>query len=121
MKLPLLLMSTILLSACGKPDGIADADYEKYKELAAPKILYACHAPPWVDPKEMEMCNQKYLGESKDPQKHLACVKDVFQNPQKVVTYGYAAGVGFAVTYNKLLADAQAECRGKLEVLESKS
>ena len=33
-----------LLAACdGKPSGVSDEFYEKYKQLGAPKILYQCN------------------------------------------------------------------------------
>ena len=109
-----MLIVTVLLVACGNPGDISDAEYAKYKELAAPKILYACHAAPRPD---TISCN-KLLPDAK---KHLSCLEDVMKNSKGEVSVGYSAGVGFAVTYNKLLADAQASCDGRLEVLKSES
>lgn len=38
--IPVLAMAA--LAGCGNPGGISDEHYEKYKALAAPKILYSC-------------------------------------------------------------------------------
>ena len=114
MKPHLILMMTILLTACGNPGDVTDAEYATFKGLAAPKILYACHSTPRFD---TIPCNE-FLP---DANKHLSCLKTAMENPKSEVTVGYAAGVGFAVTYNKLLTDAQASCFGTLKVLESKS
>ncbi len=42
MKRLLAFTAIVLLSACGKPSGISDEEYAKYKEFGAPKILYSC-------------------------------------------------------------------------------
>ena len=119
MKVPLLVAITVMLSGCGNPGDISDAEYAKYKELAAPKILYACHLNfKDISPKKLATCEQEYKA---DPKRHLECVNKVVDTAERVKRFGYAAGIGFAVTYNSLLADAKAECSGELKVLKSKS
>lgn len=82
----------LVLSGCGNPGGISDADYKEYKELGAPKILYSCL--------EMPM-----FGTDKEPN----------------VTTSYVAGVGVNSTYNKILGDAKTRCNGEFKILDSKA
>ncbi len=117
--------AALLLSACGNPGGISDLDYAKYKELGAPKILYSCTRERSLDATAALQCV-----EIKDMDKELACLEKTLSDAKKpIIDVGYAAGVGVAVTYNKLLADAKAVCdrdssrfsKGEFKVLESKS
>lgn len=112
-------LSALSLAACGNPGGISDSDYAKYKELGAPKILYSCNRGQALaaDPKEILEC----LKMKDDPAKELACVEKAKRDPKPIIDVGYVAGIGSAVTYNKLLSDAKAECSGEFKVLDSKS
>lgn len=89
----------LTLTACGNPGGLSDIEYAKYKELGSPKILYSCiqMENPDEDPKAYRLC----LAHIDQVQKNT-CVKN-FERERKPVTHtGYAAGIGVAVTYNKL-------------------
>lgn len=109
----------LLLSACGNPGGISDSDYAKYKELGAPKILYSCHKGETlgVDLDAVVECFKF----KDDLDKELACTEKAKREIKPIIDVGYAAGVGVAVTYNKLLSDAKARCKGEFKVLDSKS
>jgi hypothetical protein len=95
----MIIFGALLLAACDNPGGISDADYAKYKEYGAPKILYSCTTPGKLeyDPKE----KGSKIGK-----------------PETSV--GYTAGIGVGATYNKLLGDAKKECNGEFKVLDSK-
>lgn len=118
--------AAFFLSACGNPGGISDSDYAKYKELAAPKILYSCTRERHMDATAALQCL-----EIKNANKELACLEKVQSDTKKpFIDVGYAAGVGVAVTYNKLLGDAKAACdkdisirfsKGEFKILDSKS
>jgi len=117
----------LLLSACGNPGGISDSDYAKYKELGAPKILYSCTKEGRLDAAAVLQC---MAIKNEDADKKIACLEKTQSDAKKpIIDVGYAAGVGVAVTYNKLLGDAKAACdsdssrfsKGEFKVLESKS
>ncbi len=106
-----------LLSACGNPGGISDADYAEYKQLGAPKILYSCSKTEEITATADCLFYQKKSNPIEE------CMK--LSNPEKLVKHteikvGYAAGVGMNATYNKLLSDAKAGCENEFAVLESK-
>lgn len=107
------------LFGCGKPDGMSDADYEKYKKLGAPKILYSCTY--YERDAALSDCTYSYGSNGK-------CRKEVMVKKRRV---GYMAGVGAGTTYNSLLIDAEQNCvpswaseefkrNHKFEVLEGK-
>ncbi len=98
-----------LLSACGNPGGISDADYNKYKQLGAPKILYSCTYEISPDFTEMRDCILN--GDSNE-----SCESSL---SAKQTNVGYAAGIGIQSTYNKLVKDAMDECKNEFKVLES--
>jgi hypothetical protein len=103
------------LLGCGKPDGISEEEYKKYKEFSAPKILYSC-TTEGINADGFVKCSQ-----IQDVSERLSCMEKLTSNKGKNTTVGYAAGVGAAVTYNELLSDAKESCRGEFEVLDSKS
>ena len=111
--------AVLFLSACGNPGEISDSEYAKYKELGAPKILYSCNKGETLgfDPNAVLECFKL----KDDPSKELACVEKAKREKKPIIDVGYAAGVGVAVTYNKLLGDAKAGCDGEFKVLDSKS
>ena len=111
--------AAVLLTACGNPGGISDSDYAKYKELGAPKILYSCNKGETLDFDLNAMMECPKL--KNDPAKEFACVEKAKREKKPIIDVGYAAGVGVAVTYNKLLSDTKAGCDGKFKVLDSKS
>jgi hypothetical protein len=83
------VLPIFVCSACGNPGDISDADYQKYKELGTPKILYSCTGG---------------VGDR------------ALKNTTRV---SMAAGVGGLVTYNKLVLDAEAKCgSGEFELLD---
>ena len=43
MRTLIMVIPTLILSGCGNPGGISDADYNEYQQLGAPKILYSMH------------------------------------------------------------------------------
>lgn len=123
--------AAFLLSACGNPGGISDADYAKYKELGAPKILYSCTREIEINAAAAEASLQ--CARMKE-EEFVAClgknVSDAKKPKKPIIDVGYAAGVGVAVTFNKLLSDAKAECdkgtyplkgNGEFKVIDSKS
>ena len=110
------LSSVFLLAACGNPGDISDSEYAKYKELGAPKILYSCAIG---DPQIVRLqasANCMVQGDLSD-----SCVEKAMSNWKPDVNVGYAAGIGVAVTYNKLLGDAKNSCNGEFKILDSKS
>lgn len=108
----------LLLSACENPGGISDSEYLKYKELGAPKILYSCKTR-LLRPKNPDAIKDCMKKES-DPVKGIDCFQKALADMKPVVEVGYAAGVGMAVTYNKLLGDVKAGCDGEVTILDSK-
>lgn len=118
MKNRVIYVSLLTLTACGNPGEISDTEYAKYKELGAPKILYSCTQMenPNEDPKAYRLCLAHL-----DQEQKKSCVKK-FESERKPVTHtGFTAGLGVAVTYNKLLNDAKAECDGTFKIHDSKS
>lgn len=116
--------TALLLAACDNPGGIADSEYAKYKELGAPKILYSCNEGKktlGADPKIVDECLRITDDSLEGLDKQLACMKRAKREIKPIIDIGYAAGVGAAVTYNKLLSDAKAECKGEFKVLDSKA
>jgi len=108
--------AVFFLSACGNPGGISDSEYAKYKELGAPKILYSCNTG-FLDTTAFSEC----LKLKDDPSKIHACVEKAERETKPIIDVGYAAGVGVAVTYNKLLREAKDSCDGEFKVLDSKN
>ena len=106
------------IAACGNPGGISDSEYAKYKELGAPKILYSCNKGETLgfDINAVQKCLKL-----NDPAKELACVNNAEREKKPIIDIGYAAGIGVAVTYNKLLGDAKDACSGEFKILESTS
>jgi len=115
----MIIFGALVLSACGKPDGISDADYAKYKEFGAPKILYSCkrEGAYSVDFNAVSKCAQI----KDDHVKQAQCLEKTSQTGKPTTTVGYAAGVGVEATYNKLIDDAKSECDGEFKVLDGKS
>lgn len=115
----LILLLSILLTACGNPGEISDEDYAKYKELGAPKILYTCNRGETlgVDIDALQVC----LKIKDDAAKSLACVNAAEREKKPIIDVGYTAGIGMNATYNKILADAKRACSGTFKVLDSKS
>lgn len=116
MKHVLSYLAVLSLAGCGNPGGISDSEYAKYKELGAPKILYSCAVG---DPSVARLqAGMECLGKSDTSD---SCVEKEMRKWKPDVNVGYAAGVGAAVTYNKLLGDAKAGCYGEFKILDSKS
>lgn len=110
----------LLLSACNNPGGISDSEYAKFRELGAPKILYSCTLKNQTDPafiKAVREClaitNASQEVECLEKARHELTGKTI-------VDVGYRAGVGLAVTYNKILGEAKNDCKGEFSILESK-
>lgn len=116
MKLLGSIAAVLLLAACGNPGGIADAEYAKYKELGAPKILNSCTKEGLMSPAAVAQC----MGIENANEK-IACLDNALSAGKKpIVDVGYTAGVGIAATYNKILSDAKNGCSGDFKILESK-
>lgn len=112
MKQPnIITISAILfiLQGCDNPGGISNADYEEYKQLGAPKILYACN-------KILEPDFGKMLQCVKTSSSYEECKSSLSEKKTDVYR---VAGVGINATYNKLLSDAKGECKGEFKLLES--
>jgi hypothetical protein len=83
------VLTLLACSACGNPGDISDSDYQKYRDLGAPKILYSCTGG--VGDRALEHTTRVSM----------------------------AAGIGAFVTYNELVSDAKAECSsGEFEILD---
>jgi len=108
----LLIVPTLL--GCENPKGISDVDYEKYKKLGAPKILYSCtHYTEKINLVFGECIGKFSSPECQDLEELV--IKDAF--------VAYTAGVGYGSTYNSLLIKAEKDCSAendKFEILESK-
>lgn len=116
-------IAALLLSACGKPNGISDADYATYKELGAPKVLFTCSTPaPENDPRSIQ--RELKINEAVAACKNdFGCLAKVARNPgdrPQDVEVNYRAGIGVNATYNKILGDAKARCYGEFSILEKK-
>jgi hypothetical protein len=116
MKRPCYLYASLLLTACGNPEGISDADYEKYQELGAPKILFSCTGDGRYTLEGLQ--GQEACLAISDLSKQMECLEE-YKDPIPITNVGYVAGVGIGSTYNKILADAKEECSGEFNVLES--
>jgi len=121
---PISYVPLLLLTACGNPGGISDADYAEYKELSAPKFLYTCTVDARFSAaglKVMQKCLQ-----IDDLPKQFECM-DQFEDEIPIVITNYIARVGGGSTYNKMLIEAKEECEnigdgatiGELEILDS--
>lgn len=125
MKKVAIVLCAFLLSACGKPSGISDADYAAYKELGAPKILFSCTTrASSEDPRSIKL-QEKLKADMAACGTDFGCLGKVakdsaaaIDNWPKDVNFGYRAGVGIAATYNKILGDAKKDCGGELSILE---
>jgi hypothetical protein len=103
-----------MLAGCGNPGGLSDAQYNEYKQLGAPKILYSCTTTSDGNNARQSM---ECLGLG---QTSGRCSESSLEKAKTRVNVGYVAGVGPLSTYNKIIQDLQAECPGKLDVLDSK-
>ena len=105
----------MLLSACGKPSGISNEEYAKYKEFGAPKILYSCSIETsGTSYDSLAACDAITNSDEK-----MSCFKKALDTKNKVIEdVGYLAGVGAGATYNKLLEDAKSGCEGKFIILD---
>jgi hypothetical protein len=114
MKYCLSLAVAALIAGCGNPGDLSDADYAAFKELASPKILYRCKQsdPSTFSAKAVEDCSRF----RSDARKEQECIESARREPATETKY--RAGVGFAVTYNKLLSEAKQECSGGFELIE---
>lgn len=119
-----MIIPALVLAGCGNPGDISDADYKAYQQLGAPKILYSCNEGQetlGANPDILLECLKITDNSPQGLEKQIACVKRAEREVKPIINVGYAAGVGAAVTYNKLLADTKAKCKGEFKVLESKS
>lgn len=116
MKHVLSYLAVLSLAGCGNPGGISDSDYAKYKELGAPKILYSCAVGDRQIARLIAGGECLGRGDASD-----SCVEKEMRKWKPDINVSYAAGVGAAVTYNKLLGDAKAGCNGEFKVLDSKA
>lgn len=118
-----ILGAHLLLAGCSNPGDISDDDYEEYKRLAGPKILYSCTSAE----EAREYCERifrdstitSFSDYSKELQKNVidSCVEE--QDGESKVDVGYSAAKGMAVTYNMLLEKAETGCSGEFKILES--
>lgn len=107
-----------LVAGCGNPGDISDADYAAYKELAPPKILYRCKqsgSSGSFSADAIKACD-RFRSDAKKEQQCIESARSETPTETK-----YRAGVGFAVTYNKLLNDAKRECLGGFELITGDS
>lgn len=116
MRIILAATLSIALTSCGNPGGISDKDYAEYKRLGAPKLLYSCNKGKSMKSQIDEL--GKCMG-LEDPSKQSRCMKDMDDKIEDDVETAYVAGVGVAVTYNKILRDAESSCKGVFKILES--
>ena len=122
----------LLLSACGKPNGISDAEYAKYKEFGSPKILFSCATPNFLSSAALDELRDKGLASIEQCrtiegtiEAKKACADKVLKDAERVVKdipptieIGYRVGVGMGATYNKILGEAKKDCRGEFSILE---
>lgn len=116
------VLPLLILAGCDNPGGISNEEYQAYKKLGAPKILYSCEKIGLkFNPNILSEC-LKINDFSKDGlEKQSACAKRAEREAIKpVVNVGYVAGIGAGVTYNKLVSDAEKECEGKFEILDGR-
>jgi hypothetical protein len=121
-KLFLAIALVLSLTACTdpiNPGGLTDKEYEDFKQLGSPKILYSC-----TNTKEILWVIACAQSSGKT---HEECFHEADKSgrlAQKVkhveVAVNYDFGVGPGVTYNKLLTEAKRECDGEFKILESK-
>ena len=100
------------LAGCGNPGGISDTDYARFKQLSAPKLLYSCTTTS--DGNAMDQMIECLRNGSRDK-----CSESALEEAKTKTVVGYAAGVGAMTTYNKLLQDAEEQCAGVFEILDS--
>ena len=124
--------AALLLSACGNPSGISDAEYAKYKELGAPKILFSCTTQNYKSVEVLTEIKNKALAKAdacrsteETEEAKVACMKKYFgpailsmEEKLPIIEIGYQAGIGVAATYNKILQDAKNRCTGKFSIIE---
>jgi hypothetical protein len=104
----------MMLTACGgKPSDMSDADYAKYKDFGAPKLLYSCTEEGKPSEEAYRRCGD--LGSS---DKIGECLKKEKITP--VVNSNFYAGIGPAATYNDILTKAKDKCNGKFDILNKK-
>lgn len=115
MKKLILLLIPVTLIGCGKPKEMSDEDYQKYKDLGAPKILYSC-TTEGVNSDLYLKCLQTLKTDS-----NSTCLQDLKNGDNKITSVGYTAGVGAMVTYNEILSNAKSACTGEFKILDSKS
>lgn len=106
------VIAATTIAGCGNPGDISDADYNEYKQLGAPKILYSCTTTSDSNAiKQSIQCLDRTSGE---------CSDSALEKAKTRVSVSYVAGVGALATYNSLLRDAQEKCSGKFQVIDSK-
>jgi hypothetical protein len=94
---------------------MSDEDYKKYKDFAAPKILYSC-TEQGVPRSGYAKCNP-----NGDINKLADCMDAASKNVEKVTVVNYTAGLGGGVTYNEIMNQAKNSCRGDFKILDSKT
>ena len=113
-------MPLLLLTACGNPGGISDADYAAYKELSAPKFIYSCTRDARFSVQGAKL--QLKCLQIEDLPKQIECMKQ-FENEIPVVSTSYIAGLAGGSNYNKMLLEAKEECEnngdGEFDILDS--
>lgn len=110
-----LVPMSLFLAGCENPGGITDDDYAKYKQLAAPKILYSCARLGTRLSMNFAKCIE-------NPSASYCTGKEASELVERDSTVQFSAGVGKFVTYNSLLQEVQASCSGefkRLKILES--
>lgn len=123
----------IVITACGNPGGISDADYAKYKELGAPKILFSCAIPNFKSEDERSKLRIMFVEKAEackegdgTLEEKISCMKNIEEKALSALSeklpptieVKYRAGVGIAATYNKILEDSKRACIGEFSILE---
>lgn len=117
MKKIAIILCAFALAACGKPGDMSDADYAKYKDFGAPKVLYSCSIETSGTTFEsIETCSKIV---NKDEM--ASCLQKATSKENKTfTTSAYLVGVGAQATYNELLEEAKGRCKGTFKILDKK-
>lgn len=110
-----LIPMSVFLTGCENPGGITDEEYARYKQLAAPKILYSCSKLATKMSVNFTKCME-------NPSASYCTGKEAKEMVETSTSVHLSAGVGQLVTYNSLLRDIEDECAGeykRLKILES--
>ncbi len=116
-----LLVALWVMFSSGKPDGISDAQYSQFRQLAPPKLLYSCSRKPTRESLVPQVRKCAETGRA-------GCEQEVYESGEARVetTVNFVSGTGTS-TYSELLKNAKSSCfadsgakgRGEFKILES--